>query len=211
VPTQLTLPSVTHTEYAWPAEASRPKHRLREAGPDALSDAELIAVVLGMDGAEGVRRVAGLLQQTGGLAGLRSYSLQSFARELGTDVRAGKLGAVLELARRMFRGSSDEPPTIRCPQDAALLLIPEIGHLEQEQLRVLLLNTRHQVLRQVLVYCGNVNTSMIRVAEVFREAVREGCPCILVGHNHPSHDPTPSPVMWRKFQKAMRARLARAA
>jgi DNA repair protein RadC len=107
-----------------------------------------------MDDAGGVRKVAGLLEQARGLTGLRSYSLQLFAKELGTDLRAGKLGAVLELARRIFRGSNGEPPTIRCPQDAALLLIPEIGHLEQEQLRVLLLNTRHQVLRQVVIYQG---------------------------------------------------------
>ena len=135
---QLTLPTVARVEYAWPAEASRPKHRLREAGPDALSDAELIAVVLGMDDAEGVCRVAGLLEQTRGLAGLRSYSLQLLARQLGTDLGAGKLGAVLELARRVFRGSGGEPPTIRCPQDAAVLLIPEIGHLEQEPFQLVI-------------------------------------------------------------------------
>ena len=81
---------------------------------------------------------------------------------------------------------------ISSPQDVANLLTPEMALLSQESLRVLLLNTRNQVLSVSEVYRGNVNTAVIRAAEVFRDAVKENCPSVIVVHNHPSGDPTPS-------------------
>ena len=86
-----------------------------------------------------------------------------------------------------------EMPTINCPQDVHSLLGPEMSALAQEQLRVLLLNTRNQVMAQRVVYQGNVNSSVVRPAEVLRAAVIENAPSIIVSHNHPSGDPTPSP------------------
>ena len=84
-------------------------------------------------------------------------------------------------------------PSINCPQDAYNLLGPEMSALAQEQLRVLLLNTRNQVMAQRIVYQGNVNSSIIRPAEVFRAAIIDSAPSIVIAHNHPSQDPTPSP------------------
>ena len=84
-------------------------------------------------------------------------------------------------------------PAISCPQDVYNLLGPEMGALAQEQLRVLLLNTRNQVVGQRIVYQGNVNSSIVRPAEVLRAAVIESAPSIVIAHNHPSGDPTPSP------------------
>ena len=81
---------------------------------------------------------------------------------------------------------------VRSPQDVANLLRPEMGLLEQEELRVVLLNTRNQVLAVHSVYRGSVNTSLVRVGELYREAVRQNCPALIVVHNHPSGDPTPS-------------------
>jgi DNA repair protein RadC len=72
--------------------------------------------------------------------------------------------------------------------------------LEQEHLRVMLLDTRNRVLAVPTIYVGSLNTSVIRVAEVFREAIRRNAAAIIVAHNHPSGDPTPSPVIWRKSQ-----------
>ena len=86
-----------------------------------------------------------------------------------------------------------EMPTINCPQDVQSLLGPEMKDLAQEQLRVLLLNTRNQVMAQRIVYQGNVNSSVVRPAEVLRAAVIDNAPSIIVSHNHPSGDPTPSP------------------
>ena len=84
-------------------------------------------------------------------------------------------------------------PAIGCPQDVQRLLGAEMSALAQEQLRVLLLNTRNQVVGQRVIYQGNVNSSMVRPAEVLRPAVIEAVPSIIVSHNHPSGDPTPSP------------------
>ena len=89
--------------------------------------------------------------------------------------------------------ATEDLPSINCPDDVRRLLGPEMSGLAQEQLRVLLLNTRNNVVGQRVVYQGNVNSSMIRPAEVLRPAVMEAVPSIIVCHNHPSQDPTPSP------------------
>ena len=87
----------------------------------------------------------------------------------------------------------EDPPSINCPDDVRKLLGPEMSGLAQEQLRVLLLNTRNQVVGQRIIYQGNVSSAIVRNAEVFRPAVIEAVPSIIVSHNHPSQDPTPSP------------------
>lgn len=86
-----------------------------------------------------------------------------------------------------------ERPAIHSPSDAADMLMYEMGCLEQEQLRVMLLDTRNRVLRIVTLYQGSVNSSQVRVGEVFKHAVRENAVHIIIAHNHPSGDPTPSP------------------
>ena len=87
----------------------------------------------------------------------------------------------------------EDPPSINCPEDVRKLLGPEMSGLAQEQLRVLLLNTRNQVVGQRIIYQGNVSSAIVRNAEVFRPAVIEAVPSIIISHNHPSTDPTPSP------------------
>ena len=88
---------------------------------------------------------------------------------------------------------SDDPPSITTPKDVHDLLGPEMSRLAQEQLRVLLMDTKNNVVGQRVIYQGNVNSSMVRPAEVLRPAVIEAVPSIIVSHNHPSGDPTPSP------------------
>ena len=114
------------------------------------------------------------------------------------DALRSNLHLLGEIAMRYEVETQTERPTgdlpaINCPEDVRRLLGPEMSGLAQEQLRVLLLNTKNQVLGQRVVYQGNVNSSMIRPAEVLRPAVMEAVPSIIVCHNHPSHDPTPSP------------------
>ena len=103
----------------------------------------------------------------------------------------GELAVRYEVAYQPER--PEEMPTISCPQDVYSLLGPELKALAQEQLRVLLLNTRNQVVGQRTVYQGTVNSSAVRPAEVLRAAVIENAPAIVISHNHPSGDPTPSP------------------
>ena len=103
----------------------------------------------------------------------------------------GELAARYDVAFQTERPA--DRPQINCPQDVHTLLAPEMGALAQEQLRVLLLNTRNQVMGQRVIYIGNVNSSVVRPAEVLRAAVIDSAPSIIISHNHPSGDPTPSP------------------
>ena len=114
------------------------------------------------------------------------------------DALRSNLHLLGEIAMRYEVETQTERPTgdlpaINCPDDVRRLLGPEMAPLAQEQLRVLLLNTKNQVLGQRVVYQGNVNSSIVRPAEVFRPAVIEAVPSIIISHNHPSQDPTPSP------------------
>ena len=112
----------------------------------------------------------------------------------GGVTTAARLVAALELGQRLARETPDNnaPYTIRAPADAASLL-SEMSALEQEEMRVILLNTRNQVMGTVTAYKGNLNSAVIRIGELFREAIRQSCAAIIVAHNHPSHDPSPSP------------------
>ena len=105
----------------------------------------------------------------------------------------GEIAMRYEVETQPERPTGDDLPSINCPEDVRRLLGPEMAPLAQEQLRVLLLNTKNLVVGQRVVYQGNVNSSMIRPAEVLRPAVIEAVPSIIVSHNHPSGDPTPSP------------------
>ena len=104
----------------------------------------------------------------------------------------GEIAMRYEVETQPERPTGDLP-AINCPEDVRRLLGPEMAPLAQEQLRVLLLNTRNQVMGQRVIYQGNVNSSMIRPAEVLHPAVIEAVPSIIISHNHPSQDPTPSP------------------
>ena len=115
----------------------------------------------------------------------------------------GELAARYEVAVRPE--GPEDPPSIGCVQDVYDLLGPEMSALAQEQLRVLLLDRKNQVMGQRVVYQGNVFSSTVRAAEVFRAAVVESVPAIIIAHNHPSRDPTPSPedvLITRKLKQA---------
>ncbi len=173
----------------------RPRERLRESGPAALSNSELLAIILRTGTAwENVLGLAArVLAKFGGLAGLARASFGELCAERGIgQAKAAQLKAALELGRRLVSTQPEERAVVRSPQDVANLLMAEMGLLDQEQLRVVLLNSKNQVMAVPEVYRGSVSTSLIRVSEVFREAVRENCPAIIVVHNHPSGDPTPS-------------------
>jgi DNA repair protein RadC len=152
-----------------------------------LSDTEVIAALLGGKPGAALETARNLLLKHGGIQGLLRASLVELTQEAGIGpARAATLKAALELGRRLLLVPPEERPQVRSPDDVATLLMVEMGHLEQEQLRVLLLNTRHHVVRQVVVYTGNVNTSLVRVGEIFREAVRDNAAAVIVAHNHPS-------------------------
>jgi DNA repair protein RadC len=175
--------------------SERPRERLRDFGASALSNAELLAIIL-RTGAkhESVLSLATRLLSTyRGLVGLARVSFGELCNEKGLgEAKAAQLKAALELGRRLSSTQPEERAVVRSPADIANLLLTEMGLLEQEHLRVVLLNQRNQVLSIPEVYRGSVNTSLIRIAELFRDAVRQNCPAVVLVHNHPSGDPTPS-------------------
>lgn len=174
----------------------RPRERLKQSGPASLSNSELLAIILRTgSAAENVLGLASrLLTRFGGLAGLAKASFGELCAERGVgQAKAAQLKAALELGKRLSTAQSGEKTIIRTPRDVADLLMAEMALLHSEHLRVVLLNSKNHVLSVSEVYKGNVNSSLIRPAELFREAVRENCPAVIIVHNHPSGDPEPSP------------------
>jgi DNA repair protein RadC len=189
-------------------ETERPRERLASLGPQALSNAELIAILLrvGVTGENAVQVGQRLLQQFGGLGGLHRTPFEELMNQHGIgEAKAAQIKAAIELGRRLTLESPEERPTINSPADAAALVQYEMSALEQEHLRVLLLDTRNHVLDIVEVYRGSVNMSQVRVGEVFKAAIRRNATAVIVVHNHPSGDPTPSPddvAVTRAFAQA---------
>lgn len=171
--------------------SDQPRERLVRLGPGALSTVELLAIVLGDDDVE---LVMNLLAEYGNLAALAraSYSMLVSERGMG-PAKAARLQAALELGRRLNLAADDNRATLYTSADAAALLMAEIGHKEQEHLCVLFLDARYRILGIHTVYVGALSMVQFRAADLFREAVRRNCAAIVVGHNHPSGDPTPSP------------------
>ena len=176
-------------------QGERPRERLREFGPKSLSNTELIAILLrtGLQGENVLAVSSRLLARFDGLAGLGRVSFSELCAERGlSEAKTSQLMAALELGRRFVSLAPQERAVINSPQDLANLLPAEISVLDQEHLRILLLNTRNEVLGIQEIYVGNVNSSVVRAAEVFRPAVQANAPSIIVVHNHPSGDPAPS-------------------
>lgn len=172
-----------------------PRERLRQHGPQTLSDIELLAVLLGR-GIAGfnVLEVAGqLMAELKTIPGVQKATLRELqeVRGLG-EAKAMQIKAALELGRRLTVIGDETRVTVRSPLDVAMLLISDMGLLEQEELRVVLLNTRNQIVATETVYRGSVNSAQVRSAEVVRVAVRANVPAMVLVHNHPSGDPTPS-------------------
>ena len=176
-------------------QGERPRERLREFGPKSLSNTELIAILLrtGLQGENVLAVSSRLLARFDGLAGLGRVSFSELCAERGlSEAKTSQLMAALELGRRFVSLAPQERAVINSPQDVANLLLAEMSVLDQEHLRILLLNTRNEVLGIQEIYVGNVNSSVVRAAEVFRPAVQANTPSIIVVHNHPSGDPAPS-------------------
>ncbi|MEZ0396321.1 MAG: DNA repair protein RadC [Anaerolineales bacterium] len=176
--------------------SDRPRERLASLGPQALSSAELLAILLrvGVAGESAVQMGQRLLAAFGGLTGLHRAPFEDLCNQHGVGAaKAAQIKAAIELGRRLTLEAPEERPVINSPADAAALVSYEMSAFEQEHLRVLLLDTRNRLLDIVEVYKGSVNSAQVHVGEVFKAAIRRGAAAILVAHNHPSGDPTPSP------------------
>lgn len=174
----------------------RPRERLIQVGERSLATSELLAIIFrtGVGGENVVRLAERLLVSFGGLPGLAKASISELQKVKGIGpAKAVEVKAALELGRRLLASAPEQRARVSSPADAANLLMSDMAFLEQEHLRLILLDTRNQVLATPNVYVGSLNTSVIRVGELFRQAIRENAAAIIVAHNHPSGDPSPSP------------------
>jgi len=188
--------------------SERPRERLEHYGAGALSTSELLAIILrtGSGGENVINLASRLLAQFGGLGGLfkADFAQISALRGMG-QAKTAQVKAALELGRRLLTASPEERPQVKSPADVANLFLLEMGALEQEEMRVLFLDTKSRVLGVSTIYVGSLHTAWLRVGELFREAVRRNCAAIIVVHNHPSGDPTPSPDDIKITQEIVKA------
>ena len=170
----------------------RPVNRLRAVGPSAVSTTELLACLL--QTSDALHQAQELLVRFEGLTGLvRTCETELVQVDGIGPSQATRIKAALEIGRRMVLTPLEDHLAIRSPTDAAQMLMAEMGDLDQEHFKELLLDTRNRVLASVTLYVGSLNAAIIRVGEVFREPVRRQSAAIIVAHNHPSGDPSPSP------------------
>jgi DNA repair protein RadC len=173
------------------AITDRPRERLASLGAPALSATELLTVLWGAGSGEAAH---GALVRHGNLAELGHADVLELTAVPGVGAaRAAQLVAAFEIGRRSAVRGDGQRWAVRAPRDVADHLVPEMAALEREELRVLLLNTKNGVLRETTVYVGNVSAAIVRVAELFRDAVRVHAAAVILVHNHPSGDPEPSP------------------
>ncbi|CAG0947553.1 hypothetical protein ANRL1_04261 [Anaerolineae bacterium] len=169
--------------------------RLERCGPSVLSVAELLQIFL--DSRSDPLIPLRLLNRWSTLSELAHASPSDLMTIEGMSrMRLARLRAALELGRRMLTEPVQDRPLVRSPADVAELLIPEMAGLEQEQMRIVMLNTKNRVIGMSMVYQGSLHTTVIRVGELFRDALRHNAAAIIVAHNHPSGfcDPSPEDV-----------------
>ncbi len=184
---------------AWPMKVSemprveRPRERLLERGAAALSEQDLLSLVLG----SGVRGMGSgetaRLLLAEGLASLASRGPAELARVPGVKAaKAARLAAAVELGRRLFaREDPEAPPSVRGPEDV-VRLVRSIRRARKEHFLALFLNARHQVIKQETISIGTLNASLVHPREVFQPAVGESAAAVILVHNHPSGDPSAS-------------------
>jgi DNA repair protein RadC len=177
------------------APHDRPREKLERLGTDGLGDNELLAIVLGhgVSKASALELANAVLAVVGGLHGLARATGDELRRVPGIGAaRAAQLLAAVEAGRRTLVRGRRERIQIRSARDAAELLVPQFGTRPVEQFGVLLLDTKHRLLRTSLLSVGTLDASIVHPREVFREAASGGAAAILLFHNHPSGDPKPS-------------------
>lgn len=177
------------------APGERPRERLESAGVAALSDTEVLALLLGngVRGADVLTLSARLMADAGSLAGLATWKEADFRRWRGIGpAKASRLAAAIELARRVIGGAALASPMLTRADLVAIHLQPMVVGLEVEKLWVLCLNRKNRLIKTVEVTSGTATAALAHPREVFRAAIRESAAGIVCAHNHPSGDPSPS-------------------
>lgn len=173
-------------------EEEQPLHRMNHVGLHSVSVTELLAICL--QTSDGLDMAHEIINASGGIHKLSRLTTAELTAVPGIGpAQASRIRAALELGRRAMQSVPNEQNKVQSPADAAKLLMPEMQDLDQEHLRVILLNTSNGVIGVQTIYIGSLNTSIVRIVELFRPAIRNNAAAIIVAHNHPSGDPAPSP------------------
>ncbi len=184
----------TYTILDWPAK-ERPRERFYAKGGEALADAELLALLLGT-GAEGrtaVDLARELIAEYGSLSGVAARSVKELTRVKGVGLaKAIRLGAAFELSRRLRSAKDGKKLLMSSPDQVAAYYAPRMEHLKKEVFRVALLDSQNGLIKDVGISEGTLSASLVHPREVFKEAITESAAALILVHNHPSGDPTPS-------------------
>ena len=174
----------------------RPREKMKERGAQALGNCELLAILLrtGTAAESALRLAENLLDREGGLAGLGHATLEEVEQVRGIgEAKAVTLLAALELGRRVDSLAPLDRTAVRTPDDVAALLLPRFRYESRESFVAVLLSTKNHVLKTPVISVGSLNASIVHPRELFREAINASAAAVIVAHNHPSGDPTPSP------------------
>jgi DNA repair protein RadC len=201
-------------DYRWtikdlPAEM-RPREKMQTQGPEALSNGELLAILIRVGNrSESALDLANrLLAQAGGLRFLVETSIEELSKIKGIGLaKASQIKAAVELGRRIALDPGEMRPVIRSPEDVASLLMEKMRFLDREHFQVMTLNTKNQVLGIKTAFIGSLNSSIVHPREIFKEAIKRSAAALILVHNHPSGDPSPSPEdldVTRRLQEAGR-------
>lgn len=174
----------------------RPRERMAKVGASSLHSSELLAILLrtGLPGENAVEVGQRLLVDCGGIAGIHRMSLDELSNQRGLGLaKASQIKAALELGYRLAVAEKGDKPEIKSPEQAAEQVMHLMTAMDQEELWVLLLDTRNHLHDIDRVYKGSLNSSTVRVGELFKKAVRTNIASVILVHNHPSGDPSPSP------------------
>jgi DNA repair protein RadC len=177
-------------------QEERPRERLKKNGATGLSAPELLAIIIGsgIPGENAIQIGQRLLIKYKSFSGIYRAGVDGLCNEHGIGpAKAAQIMAAMEIARRMINESDEQKPAILSPDDAAALLRFEMSLLEQEELRIMLLDTRYRLIEIVALYKGSLNASAVRIGEIFKSAIRKNAAALIVVHNHPSGDTTASP------------------
>ncbi len=176
-------------------ETERPRERLLLNGTEALSDAELLAIVIGSGRRDlpAIDLARVIITEAGGVSGLVKKDHGFFRQFKGIGAHKGAtIHAVVELARRMQQPGQEEPAVITSPEDVARMFVPRLKGIIQERFFVILLNSANRMIKTVEISRGILNTNVVHPREVFRAAILDHAAAVIVVHNHPSGNPEPS-------------------
>lgn len=174
----------------------RPREKMLDKGAQAMGNSELLAILLrtGSQNESALRMAEHLLEQQGGLAGFGNATIEDVEKIKGIgSAKATTILAAIELGRRVAVLSTSERVVVRSPDDVAALLLPRFRFETREHFVAVLLSTKNHVLKTPIISIGSLNASIVHPRELFREAINASAASVILAHNHPSGDPTPSP------------------